>query len=819
MPSHTSNGSRIAPIPRDAATGFSNASTVLREDRSLAEPTLPVSAFRLGLAERYKGFASTTNLEAAVPPEPDQKQGRKLKEVSKNTRSSNKHGRKTESTKSHQEERKSKSASKTSRKKKTDGDEKQVKIKEAKITKPGKERSKREVNDASKDGKQKRVKKSSTMSVLLDDAGNRSIPEKTEGMALSRAVKRRRDWTPTRDVKRKSIVVEHSSNAREDHFRNTAGSTVLAQSLKDYGFTMPKDFKHFDSELVRQTENNPVVSKKRIQLVNGLSHPPVIAEKPRRARSPTKKAQTITEKATAPFVALQDEKEPSLLQLLAPPKVSENEAQVSTTGPKRRSKSTSNRSKGKAQDIVPVLLSPKSAMKQVKEQELIFGTSSQLARDESPTFLKDLHQAMKESEHMPILQIPEAAEQEDVDPPTNSRQQSGTLASKVTKNLWAASARDSDNSLLEVETVGFANRESRSMQRRVNDRHQTIQIAPENDSFQDIDVISTSPRSKPDPTSDISEYTELHKKANNDIDMRGTTWDAKVPSTEGHKLKSISEKKKSDEKSTATDAMPNFQGYTEGELRKQISSYGFKSLKKREAMITLLRDCWKSQRNMKLQNLPNGINQAPKAIVELAQEASVDTFDPVKRKGWPSKFAALPTTANGNLSSPPKKARGRPKKSASTTASPAKPKGGVSKRRKNSPSVEQIHAEDENEDEEDARVASSGRPPSRQKAARKDAKRSGEDEQERERLLETITKAVKTYPPTNDPTKLTWYEKILIYDPIIIEDLRMWLNNEGLVRVGEDDEVDDFLVKAWCEGRSVCCVWRDTHRGGQRVRY
>ena len=47
----------------------------------------------------------------------------------------------------------------------------------------------------------------------------------------------------------------------------------------------------------------------------------------------------------------------------------------------------------------------------------------------------------------------------------------------------------------------------------------------------------------------------------------------------------------------------------------------------------------------------------------------------------------------------------------------------------------------------------------------------------------------------------------------------MWLNIEGLGRVGVDEEVGPITVRSWCEGRGVCCLWRENLRGGARKRY
>lgn len=61
----------------------------------------------------------------------------------------------------------------------------------------------------------------------------------------------------------------------------------------------------------------------------------------------------------------------------------------------------------------------------------------------------------------------------------------------------------------------------------------------------------------------------------------------------------------------------------------------------------------------------------------------------------------------------------------------------------------------------------------------------------------------------------TWREKILMYDPIVLEDLTAWLNTTGFQAINEDREVSTLDVRDWCEANGVCCYglgggWRGT---------
>jgi len=72
-----------------------------------------------------------------------------------------------------------------------------------------------------------------------------------------------------------------------------------------------------------------------------------------------------------------------------------------------------------------------------------------------------------------------------------------------------------------------------------------------------------------------------------------------------------------------------------------------------------------------------------------------------------------------------------------------------------------------------------------------------------------ITRAITSYVPAPGRDHLrnpTWHEKILMYDPIVLEDLAAWLNTEGLGLVGEDREVSALEVRSWCESKGVCCL-------------
>ncbi|KAK2074144.1 hypothetical protein P8C59_008373 [Phyllachora maydis] len=87
-----------------------------------------------------------------------------------------------------------------------------------------------------------------------------------------------------------------------------------------------------------------------------------------------------------------------------------------------------------------------------------------------------------------------------------------------------------------------------------------------------------------------------------------------------------------------------------------------------------------------------------------------------------------------------------------------------------------------------------------------------------ERLAGFITAAITSAPPGPDTARPSWHEKMLMYDPVVLEDLAAWLNTGPLDQVGYDGEVSPLEVKKWCEARSVCCLWRVNVHGKERKR-
>ena len=84
------------------------------------------------------------------------------------------------------------------------------------------------------------------------------------------------------------------------------------------------------------------------------------------------------------------------------------------------------------------------------------------------------------------------------------------------------------------------------------------------------------------------------------------------------------------------------------------------------------------------------------------------------------------------------------------------------------------------------------------------------------RVREAISKQPSDDATRNHYTDPTWHEKMLLYDPIVIEELTAWLNSEGFNAIGEDREISLDEVKDWCHEHGICCLWKGGWRGNKK---
>ncbi|KAF6226217.1 hypothetical protein HO133_009083 [Letharia lupina] len=841
------SGSRATPIPTDAATGFASASTLMRRARSVDEAGPLLSNNRLGASERYD-MQSIGKITEQQPKE----LGAKKEKVPAFRKPRVLHEKHTENGQekvirtavvrtANAVENADILAPKKSRKKKSkDESEAQTTIKKTKITKPGAGNAGKKAAGPTK--KAKEVVPAPPRPPASTQEEDLRAKEEFRDLCLEKAITRRKEWTPCKNTAPDPTLSENPKKSVDSEL--PVDETLAKQPLTagfgnllgNFGFAQKEDSSVVICESTRQGNGEAIVKRRKIELVNGVPAPRV-SEKPKRCKSPKKKPQTVTEKATAPFAPVRSMAASSLLQYFGTPTAeSVIHARGAIDNPDTpvtmrcrspvKTMATSKPKTSKAKKSVqkqPVLLSPESAMKNARNQELIFGTSSQLVREESPTFIKDLQQAMKDSEStLEQKQLP-AKDYDFLDLPSGRPRSSNVRATTALKSLWSAASRNIDGSLVEAEIVNLA------------DTPKPIPAATERISAPKVpDSLKPQLKAEDGAPSHIGEVESIAPKLNlkdtADLQQQIEEPDLVMPRSVAeaglrNRPKSKPPVKKTSIAKPATNQMPNYEGFTDVQLRNEIASYKFKTIRRREAMIMLLKRCWESKMSMTLHEAPANVGLPPPVVENINTETLKQTSPSKKRERPPKTSDVVAATADKDDDVPAKKPRGRPKKDPTATTPP--------KRKRKSKAVLSEALVSAAVDEIYDSSPPTPSPPRRRSPPKSPGQlqlsqqlgtsttniTTASKDKNRVLLFSQITKAVTTFPPTHDVKNLTWYEKMLMYDPIVLEDLTVWLNTEGLDRVGEDDEVWPGLVKEWCEERSVCCLWRENLRGGARGRW
>ncbi|KAI1209631.1 uncharacterized protein F4807DRAFT_425691 [Annulohypoxylon truncatum] len=762
------SGSYVAPIPIDARTTFTSAASLLREapEIDLETEEITISPPRKSSLSKARKKKAPTPVTTSIPAEapiliessPAEKPWQKFKSkkpVAQDRQSSTSKGR------------------------------------VAKPTTKGKSKGKVETvsrHFATKESVASGTEDKSDNDPKAYKLGNQIA---NDPCCSEPALRRRSDWTPPPVD---SPIIGSQSDSRElpSPIDRAMGSRDVFQSLQDeYGHKTTQSTSASD----KSQQVDIMKKRKQIELVSISSE---IGQRPREASPPKKvvtkkKTRTITELATAPYM-MQIEPEldltgpatkESLLNYFdedgAVKALVEHQTAVMSQKkdkvkePKASAKPKRKKKSGTANN--PILLSPSSALKQSYNQDFVFGTSSQLVAEESPTTLRNLQLAIQASNQI----------------------HSDPFAESDSQGLWHAGARDTDGELMKIDDVELV--EDLSSLPRL--RRQSLQ---HHEEFTDINDILKSPeignpeKQVPQPNSSISQSQAISS--------------AQPPQTGNQ------EHTEPQTTAEASDPRPNYESYTDAQLSKQIASYGFKPVKKRQAMIALLDQCWSSKSSGA--SIPQSrpistttATAAPKKRQKKTIDPDPEPANPPKRRGRPRKTSTTETSSTAKASAPkpttPKKARGRSKKGALKPVEIADSDGD----------------EDSDDESSSSRMSSPDRdhlfssPPAVDLSLSEDAEMSltlsptdGQTD-----LFKHITRAVTSAPRSKDPANPSWHEKMLLYDPIVLEDLAAWLNAGALGGVGYDGEVSPEDVKKWCESKSVICLWRQNLRGRERKRY
>lgn len=591
-------------------------------------------------------------------------------------------------------------------------------------------------------------------------------------------------------------------------------------------------------------------------------------EKPKSQR---KKKKTITAHATARYIPIDEEKDRTLIRYFE--RDEEQTTDEASKAPKRKAPAKKcNNGVVKSNAPERIILSPEAATRSLANQEILFGTCSQLEGDDSPTFVRETQKALLASESFMSTESSNLSGQS----AASARSKVSRFASS--RGLWSVAARDSDGFVIQPEIVDMVDSPDVSSARqtishqanpaRVDRPRETKDDSLEIDANSNVqskpDSIRQQNQEQPVAGRELSVPPKLAKPVNH----REATGGVKEPSV-------------------PPPEMPRYSGFTDAELSKQIASYGFKPVKGRNKMIALLEKCWKSmhptaekvQEEESCESSSHGLEQTKKAKTK-PSDSTKSADKAIVTVGSQAKASSRQADKGEQQQSDKPISRGRSKK-AQTASSFSSVSGRSKRRKKAAPETEDLKATttatalpsaaivvEEIEDSEEELIPSPTRIQQQQQSRyfssntrrRRRRRRSpttpalsplplssspgpspgntpkkgstttstttihntrhndndgddGDDDQ-LPNLFAQITEAIRAQPrmPSGGPgqkRRPTWHEKILLYDPIVVEDLATWLNTEGLGLIGEDREVSAGLVREWCESKGICCCHRN----------
>ncbi|TVY39037.1 Structure-specific endonuclease subunit, partial [Lachnellula subtilissima] len=695
-----------------------------------------------------------------------------------------------------------KKAPRKSRAKKVDVDENgDVLVKEKTVRKP---RAKKVDGDTQMKISKGKVTKGSKAEALAKTKV-KPIDSAAESLdfGLVEAVKRRTAWTPPRPTSLSSITPVPVDTPRGGlgSLESEEKTTGFKDLLGSFGFTNsdahPNERKASDGAGTRK--------RKLIELVNtNVGDAAVVAAAPK-LKGAKKKPRTITDQATSAY--REDRAElPSppaapapLLQYFSYKDSVNNDGFKIPAKPRAKSpvKRGLKPKKGSAQ--APILLSPESALKQVGNQDFVFGTSSQLAREESPTFLRDLHEAIQASNQIEDDPFSDILDSSSPLPAFSGR---GKALTSAKRTLWSAGARDTSGDLLDVDMIDMVDSPAVAKMLKASAMQPSATSLPSHtDVWLDVEELSKStlastmdqmPPTNVGPIETAIREELLSSPPGSSMPKQNSPRPSKAPKKP--------EVPGPSQSSTIPQALqapkrPDYDSYSTAQLTKEIASYRFKPVKNRDQMVTLLEKCWEGKNRVALGVLGTNkiLSKSPvKATSRKAKEGQCrkprSISSKIKDESESCRPKKMETVEFLEMDSdtplPQIRTPKRPQKKAKkqideisdsdTPMTPSPPRRRASQLGSSPLPLRLLNSADEETAETTPAELQTF-------------------------LFSHITKAVTSLPPSSDPLKPNWQEKILLYDPIVLEDLTVWLNTGALDKVGWDGEVLAKEVKKWCE--------------------
>jgi hypothetical protein len=713
-----------------------------------------------------------------------------------------------------------------------------------------------------------------------------------EGLELDEAILRRRDWTPPpADTTIPSPFTNSSTKENKQSVRNADGT--FTNLLSNFTYAQSPSAARASSSTTAEVV--PATKRRRVELVEIPSNQINSREQsPEKGKAPKKKPRTITDLVTEQYARKSVEPEAATSNFFSPrttvtkvplndtpdaaPKKAPRKRNTSKSGsekadPKSRAKKASAKTTAKkSKPVAEKLLSPASALLRMNRQDILFGTSSQLALEESPTMVRQLQYAIKESEHEPDIF--------DSDffcaPPPRFKMQGK-------RGLWAVSARDDEGGMLEqIEDVRMPE----------PDRTQDFPLLMMDGAGNERDEPPPRKGRKSEEPAEPDEFIHIDDIVRNPPPAVTLSSDLPTPPRPPARVPKAIGPSKADSETKEAIFMkiddyqqppPSHQKYVEFD---DIDNYQEPPPSNQNA------DCQNSTSVVDIDefDFPSSAQMRTSPALKFKPPYSASTTkdgSPKKRGRPPKSSSAIPAVSRSFTPVlKPLPAKRNPKAKAKENAGKEKlatPQGS------GSGSGRFIDLEEILDSEDEALETLSPTPPrvcnlpnitplpliSLSPTSKKPAKAKAKPNpfvtqvhrikradlewvNIKPHIFAQISQHVRALPPTTDPTRLTWHEKILMYTPIILEDFTLYLNNtpstpirtwkkatkaqvkafnaqqksmgseavsvEGIdgLNGGEEmvlaveKELEMVMVQGWCESFSICCVYGEKKGSGAR---
>ncbi|KAF7191147.1 Structure-specific endonuclease subunit SLX4 [Pseudocercospora fuligena] len=304
------------------------------------------------------------------------------------------------------------------------------------------------------------------------------------------AHRRRLSWTP---VKNTSVTAQvRADTARSDTSIDADGPTLrMADVIGNFEYAnedKPQPMK-------RTHSGEALTKRRRVDLADDATRPPTArkaeavqppppVEPRRKEKAPKKKPQTITDLATKAYrpedVVPAPVDQPTVSSFFVPnaeaqaaaaevpavdgegtakvkkprkPRTKKADDNAAETAKPKNAKAAKAKVRFNEADYLAQLYCPEQARAEERRQDFLFGTSSQLGGEDSPTFIRQMQMAVRESESISGFQDGTSPTRKSCTKVRSQPHATSLSVEQGSKEHWCSAARDHDGETLDASYV------------------------------------------------------------------------------------------------------------------------------------------------------------------------------------------------------------------------------------------------------------------------------------------------------------------------------------------------------------------------------